>query len=225
MQEHGYYIYLLQEKTTNNILYVGRTKFPMRRFQEHKKAIKTSSAPLYKYIRENDLKLYDDINVIITEFIPNDEIVANEREQYYTDLYKDTVLNVYLGDKRDFEYSNLNKPIQCITDGKIYSSIKQVFETYTGVTNLYSHLQYGTRLKNGLVFRYVDGVDNSDKVWKIECLDDGQRFSSLKACAEFYNISAQILYHKGADGKPFTVGTAGRGNKKCHKLNFKKFVN
>lgn len=225
MQEHGFYIYLFEEKASHKIIYVGRTRYPMRRFLEHRKDCKTSNIPLYTYMRKNNFELYRDINIIITEFI-TDEEMANTREQYYTQKFHDTVFNVHLGNDRSGKYSNRRKMIKCLTDGKVYDSIKEAKQVYPNLTNLSSHLQYGTRLKNGLVFQYVYGNNNNtSKVWKIKCLDDDKLFSSIKECAKYYGVSADILYHKGLDGNSFTVGTAGRGNKHCKQLNFIKFVN
>lgn len=176
-------------------------------------------------MRDNNLELYRDINIIITEFITDEEL-ANKREQHYTQKFQNTVLNIHLGNDRSGEYSHRRKMIKCLNDNKIYNSINEAKQAYPNLTNLSSHLQYGTRLKNGLVFQYVRGNnDNVSKVWKIKCLDDNKLFSSIKECAKYYNISADILYHKGLDGNAFTVGTSGKGNKHCMQLNFIKFVN
>lgn len=205
-QNHGYYIYLLKEKVTRKVLYVGCTIHPMRRLSEHKDAIVNNSAPLYEYIRSNGFELFTDIEFhLVDKTTTLDTEEAELLEQKYTKEHKDTVLNVYMGNKRHNQFSNKNKRIRCVTDGKTYPSVKKVLESYEGVTNIYSHLKRGTRLKNGLVFEYVDDSNITEHVWAIQCLNDGVKFSSIKLCAEHYGISADILYHGDKSGKPFVI--------------------
>lgn len=223
MQKHGIYIYLFREKKSRKVIYVGRTRIPMRRFKEHEQALATSTSPLYQYMRDNNLLFYRDIELVLVEFVDSGEADANEREQYYTLLYHDSVLNVHLGDDRSGQWSSRNRAVQCVTDGKIYRSVAEATAHY-GITTLYDHLLRGARLKSGLVFKYVDDETVLDAVWAIQCVDDGCKYSSIKHCAEHYNISASILYSKGRDGREFTVGTSGKGNRKGNKLTFIKFV-
>ena len=61
-----YTIYLFKEKNTGNIIYVGSSSRPAARMKEHLLSLngKKKKTNIHKYMLENNLRLFKDVEVI-----------------------------------------------------------------------------------------------------------------------------------------------------------------
>jgi len=88
------------------------------------------------------------------------------------------------------------RPIQCLTDGKVYQSVQQTAAAYGLSHSLIVRLcQTGKQTKYGLSFTY-DGASNCRRGGKkrtLTCLSDGKFHESVGNAAKFYNLSIDSI--------------------------------
>ena len=169
---------------------------------EHRRAFRDPSheLPIHRYMKEQGLKLFDDVEVVIVEFLNNTtrEKALEVEAQYYF-KYKDTVKNTRPAEIRSGVYSSRNKPVRCVNDGKVFISIRKAADYY-GVdrSTVMYNLNKGRKLYNGLLFEYVNEKDVVDRknMIAIKCLDDGKCFQMVSHCAEYYGIPKWKFYDK-----------------------------
>ena len=202
MEANQYYIYLFRVKKTGTVIYVGSCKSIGKRMNEHRRAFRDPSheLPIHRYMKEQGLKLIDDVEVVIVEFLNNTtrEKALEVEAQYYF-KYKDTVKNTRPAEIRSGVYSSRNKPVRCVNDGKVFISIRKAADYY-GVdrSTVMYNLNKGRKLYNGLLFEYVNEKDVVDRknMIAIKCLDDGKCFQMVSHCAEYYGIPKWKFYDK-----------------------------
>ena len=206
MEANQYFIYLFREKKTQKVIYVGSCKNIGRRLNEHRRALREPKRenPIHKYMRENDLKLFDDVEVAIVEYSNNmTRAEALELEAKYYYLYESTVKNKRPAENRTGIYATRNKPVKCLTDGKVFFSVRKAAEYY-GVTRhtLMKHLNFGTRLKSELIFEYVDENDFVARrnLYVVRCVEDNKHFQFFTHCAAHYGIPKSTFEGAARDG-------------------------
>ncbi len=195
-----YYIYLFREKETGNVIYVGSTMYISNRLNEHRRAFREEKheLPIHTYMKGKNLKLFDDVEVCIVKELPNstkEEVLKVEAEYYFK--YKDTVKNTRPAEIRTGVYSTQSKPVICTNDEKTFVSIREASEFYgLNRVTIMNHLNKGSVLKNGLVFRYLNDSDNKiNPTYRIYCETDDKYFSTFKSCSEAYDIPSYTMYN------------------------------
>ena len=153
-----YLVYLLKEKRTNKVLYVGSSARPSERMKEHRQAILGSKEellkyPLYKYIRENGFKLYKDIEVIWVD-VADDRQSMYELEAEYYYKYEDTVLNDRPAEDREGKYNPKRRYVKCLTDGKEFKTVSECAKYYGVTRNRLSGILNGYR-SNTMGLRFL----------------------------------------------------------------------
>lgn len=201
MEAKQYFIYLFRVKKTGEIIYVGSTKAIGKRLNEHRRAFREQKheLPIHAYMKENHLKLFDDVEVCIVEYLSEGtkaQILELEAKYYYK--YKDTIKNTRPAEIRSGEFSVRNKSVRCLNDGKVFISIRKAAEYYgMNRSTLMYHLNKGTILKSGLIFEYMDQKDIVERnLYKIRCIEDERCFSTLKSCAEAYGMTQQQISNR-----------------------------
>ena len=212
MEANQYYIYLFRVKKTGTVIYVGSCKSVGKRMNEHRRAFREPSRelPIHKYMKANNLKLFDDVEVVIVEFLNNttkEKALEVEAQYYYK--YKDTIKNTRPAEIRSGVYATRNKPVRCVTDGKEFISIRKAAEYY-GVdrSTIIYHLNKGRKLYKGLTFEYIqpDDVVKRKDMYAIQCLDDGEKFPMVSQCARHYGIPTWMFYDKArTKEKKYTI--------------------
>lgn len=201
MEANQYFIYLFREKKTGKVIYVGSTKAIGKRLNEHRRAFREEGRmlPIHVYMKEQGLKLFDDVEVCIVEFLQNvSKEDALEVEARYYFKYRDTLKNVRPAEIRNGEYSARNKAVKCLNDEKEFLSIRQAAEYYKlNRTTIMNHLNHGSTIKSGLVFEYINPKDNIERsIYVIRCIEDDRYFSTIKHCAEEYGITPHQIYNR-----------------------------
>jgi excinuclease UvrABC nuclease subunit len=84
-----YIYFLLDDK--NCVLYVGTAVNPKQRYKTHLNRSQTENALLYRYVRQNNIKLKLQIVCAITSTYAN----AEQLEIQYIEEHQNTVLNFY----------------------------------------------------------------------------------------------------------------------------------
>ncbi len=196
---NNYFIYLFREKETNTVIYVGSTRQITERLNEHRRAFRDKSheLPIHRYMRNNNLKLFEDVEVSIVAYLENvSKEEALKVEALYFYKYKDTLKNTRPAEVRTDEYSPRSKAVKCINDNKCFVSIRRASEYYGLNRNtIMSHLNKGTVLKNGLVFRYLDSNNKQvATIYRIYCVEDSKYFTTIKSCADFYGVRQNMIY-------------------------------
>lgn len=96
-------IYKLTCPETNEVKYIGQTKNMVQRLNCHLYSIKTQNNKKDKwvrYLKEKKLKpLIDSIEIC-------EDNIADERECFWIEFYKDTILNTQTGGKTNFHFIN-----------------------------------------------------------------------------------------------------------------------
>ena len=189
-----YYIYIFRVKETQEVIYVGSTQNLGMRMNEHRRAFREPKheLPIHKYMKENNLALFTDVEVVIVECLSGvtKQVALNLEAEYYY-RYKGTLKNTRPAEIRAGIYATRNKPIRCLNDGQVFGSIRKAAEYY-GTTRhaLMNHLNKGTRLKSELVFEYVkeDDVVARRNLYVVRCVDDNKYFQFFTHCAAYYGI-------------------------------------
>lgn len=201
MEAKQYFIYLFREKQTGKVIYVGSTRAIGKRLNEHRRALREPKhmLPIHVYMKEQNLKLFDDVEVCIVEFLQDvSREKALEVESEYFFKYRDTLKNVRPAEIRSGEYSVRNKAVRCLNDGKEFFSIRQAADYYgLNRVTIMNHLNHGSKTKTGLVFEYINPADNVERsVYVICCIEDNRYFSTIKSCAEEYGMTSQQIYNR-----------------------------
>lgn len=201
MDAKQYFIYLFRVKRTGQVIYVGSTRAIGQRLNEHRRAFNDSKheLPIHTYMKQNGLKLFDDVEVCIVEFlqdVPKEKALELEAEYYFR--YRDTLKNTRPAEIRTGEFSVRNKPVKCLNDGNEFLSIRQAAEYYgLNRVTIMNHLNHGSIIKSGLVFEYISPTDNIKRsVYVIRCVEDDRYFSTIKSCAEEYGMTSQQIYNR-----------------------------
>ena len=189
-----YFIYLFRIKETQEIIYVGSCKQISARLNEHRRSFREPErmAPIHKYMIENRLELFKDVEVVIVEYLDNaTKQKALEVEEKYYYRYKNTLKNTRPAEIRSDVYSVRNKPVRCLNDGQVFLSIRKVAEHY-GLSRqaVMNHLNKGCRLKNELILEYVkeDDVVARRNLYVVRCVEDDKYFQFFTHCAKYYGI-------------------------------------
>ena len=127
-----YIIYLFKEKETGKVIYVGCSSRPSARMKEHIQAAegrKRSNMAIYKYMNENDLEFYRDIEIVWVDCAETAEEGEAIEEQYYW-KYADTVLNDRPGENRDGKYNPKRRAVKCLNDGNVFDTVTACAEFY-----------------------------------------------------------------------------------------------
>ena len=88
MEAKQYFIYLFRVKKTREVIYVGSTKAIGKRLNEHRRAFREPKhqLPIHIYMKENHLKLFDDVEVCIVEYLSEgteEQALELEAKYYY----------------------------------------------------------------------------------------------------------------------------------------------
>lgn len=201
MESKQYFIYLFRVKQTGEVIYVGSTRAIGKRLNEHRRAFRDSKyeLPIHFYMKQNGLKLFNDVEVCIVEFLQNvSKQKALEVEAEYYFRYKDTLKNTRPAEIRNGEFSVNSKAVKCLNDGNEFLSIRQAAEHYgLNRATIMNHLNHGSILKSGLVFEYINPTSNIKRsVYVIYCVEDNRYFSTIKSCAEAYGMTSQQIYNR-----------------------------
>ena len=219
MDAKQYFIYLFRVKKTQEIIYVGSCKAIGNRLNEHRRAFRDSKheLPIHSYMKQHGLKLFDDVEVVITEYLSDatkDDALSKEAEYYYK--YRDTLQNTRPAEIREGEFSPRNKPVRCMSDNKEFISIRQAADHYNlDRVTIMNHLNKGSILKNGLVFEYVRSADNVERsIYRIKCVEDDLYFSTYQACGKHYGLTPQQIYNRLRNTNTFRH--SGKTFEKCN---------
>lgn len=201
MDAKQYFIYLFRVKETGEVIYVGSTRAIGQRLNEHRRAFTDPKheLPIHTYMKQNGLKLFDDVEVCIVKFLQNiSKEMALEAEAEYYYKYKDTLKNTRPAEIRNGEFATRNKGVKCLNDGKEFISIRRAAEYYgLNRVTIMNHLNHGSIIKSGLVFEYINPTDNIDRsIYVIRCIEDNRYFSTIKSCAEVYGMTSQQIYNR-----------------------------
>lgn len=146
-----YLVYLLKEKATNQVIYVGSSARPAERMKEHNQVLQGGKKaqekyPLYQYMMNKGLKLYKDVEVIWVDVAKDREsMYALEAEYYYK--YEKTVLNDRPAEDRFGRYNPKRRYVFCLTDNKEFKTVTSCAE-YLGIRRqILSDILHG-RAKN-----------------------------------------------------------------------------
>lgn len=197
MDAKQHFIYLFRVKADGRVIYVGSCRSLAPRLNEHRRSMreKNREAPIHRYMKENGLRLFSDVEVVIAEFLENStyEEALKVEEEYYC-KYESTLLNTRPAEIRTGMFSPVAVKVRCKNDGREFNSIREA-SRYYGLdrVTIAAHLNHNTKLKSGLVFERIDLPRNDNSLYRIEC--DGLKFSTYKACAEYCGIDRQIIYN------------------------------
>ena len=201
MDAKQYFIYLFRVKKTNEVIYVGSTKAIGKRLNEHRRAMcePKHELPIHTYMKENHLKLYDDVEICLVEFLEDatkEEVLEIESKYYYK--HKDTLKNTRPAENREGIYSPVSKPVKCLSDGREFVSIRQAADFYNlNRVTIMSHLNKGVKLKCGLVFEYLNSSDVVERsIYVIRCVEDNRYFTSYKEMGRCYGMTPQQIYNR-----------------------------
>lgn len=127
-----YLVYLLKEKSTDKVIYVGSSARPAARMKEHRQALqlrKPNNAKLYDYMRERNLQFYKDVAVVWIDVGDDKESMLKLEEQYYY-KYRDTVLNDRPAEDRNGAFNPKRRQVICLTDGITFKTVSECARHY-----------------------------------------------------------------------------------------------
>lgn len=216
-----YFIYLFRVKTTQEVIYVGSCKALAPRLNEHRRSFREPkrSAPIHRYMIENNLELFRDVEVVIAEYLSDvskEEALTVEAEYYFR--YKDTLKNTRPAEIREGEYSVKNKPVRCLNDGRVFISIRKAADFYgIGRYSLMNHLNKGKRLESELMFKYVKENDIVARrnLYVVRCVEDDRYFQFFTHCAKYYGIPKYQFEDAARDGAK-SWKLAGKTFERCN---------
>ena len=162
-----YFIYMFREIESHKPIYIGRTRYVGRRMTEHRKALgdEKNYAPIYVYMRENNLQFFEDVEVVICDYV-QDGALAVKREAELIEKHKDTVLNLQKIDTRQHNTDPRHKPVICITTGERFWAMKPACERYNVSRYLLRKaIENKEPISSG---EYFDWLDEYVPVWKVE---------------------------------------------------------
>lgn len=127
-----YLVYLLKEKSTGNVIYVGSSSRPAARMKEHLQMLrgrKKNNQKLYDYMRKHNLQLYKDVEVIWVDVAENrEEMYKLEAEYYYR--YEKTLTNDRPAEDRNGSFNPKRRKVRCKSENKIFDSILECCKYY-----------------------------------------------------------------------------------------------
>lgn len=196
--KNQFFIYIFRVKETNEVIYVGSTRIFASRMNEHRRSLREEKRAqnIHKYMNENNLKLYEDVEVAIVWF--KDDCEASEayqEEARLTNLYKDTVRNFRVAENRQDENSSHSTKVKCLNDGKIYPSIRRLSEVVgIGRDALGKKLLKGVLDIEGQKYEIVKKSDVCPVYGKgVKCVEENKYFDTIRGCARHYGISSATL--------------------------------
>lgn len=229
MEANQYFVYLFRVKKTQEVIYVGSCKNISKRLNEHRRAFREPKheLPIHKYMMENNLELFTDVEVVIVEYSSNmTKQKAWDLEAEYYHRYKDTLKNTRPAEIRTGIYAPRSKPVRCLNDGRLFCSIRQAAEHYGIVRNsLMKHLNEGVRLRCELLFEYVGENDEEArrKLYVVRCVEDDKYFQFFTNCARYYGIPKSRFEDAARDGaKRWKCG--GRTFERCNDYSERKYT-
>ena len=131
-----YYIYLFREKNTGKVIYVGSSARPMERIKEHiqcaefrKKTKYNNHQKIYLYLRDNNLKLIKDVEIVWVERVEDKEESLRLEAEYFH-KYKDTVLNDRPAEEMDGSNNPKRKKVVCVNTGEVFDTVTECANYY-----------------------------------------------------------------------------------------------
>lgn len=152
-----YSIYKFVEKSTDKVIYVGSTARFSARMKEHGLAIIGSKpqSKIHKYLAENNLQLYKDIEVIICDSATTKEL-AHELESNLFYLYQETLLNDRPAEIKFGEFNPKRRQIHCLESGRTFKTVLAASRYYNiPRTTIYKYLDIKPYIKNGKHLTFV----------------------------------------------------------------------
>ena len=166
-----YYIYLFREKKTGKVIYVGSSARPMQRIKEHiqcaefrKKTRNNNHQKIYLYLRDNNLELIKDVEIVWVERVEDkEESLRLEAEYFYK--YKDTVLNDRPAEDMNGNNNPRRRKIICVNTGEIFGSISECAKFYNKARSTISNVVLGEKPHTLIndekyYFEYYNGTCN-----------------------------------------------------------------
>ena len=211
MKANQYFIYLFRVKSTGEVIYVGSCIHIAERLNEHRRAFKEPKRvlPIHQYMIDNGLELFRDVEVCIVEYFAEttkEKALEVEADYYYK--YRPTLKNCRPAEIRGGEFGTRNKPVICLNDEQSFASVRLAALHYgLNRATLMCHLNKGTILKSGLIFKYAIDSQNVDrKLYRIMCVEDDKYFGTYKACAENYGFTTEMFSARMRDKDTFKIG-------------------
>lgn len=126
-----YLVYLFKEKNSNEVIYVGSSARPAERMKEHIQALngKKNINNIHKYMIENDLRLYKDVEVIWVDSAEGKDGMLELEEKYYY-KYFDTIKNERPAEDRTGKYNPRKRKVKCLNDGMVFKTVTECSKYY-----------------------------------------------------------------------------------------------
>lgn len=157
-----YTVYLFKEKTTGHIIYVGSTARLSARLKEHRHQLSGARNPnnIHRYMIENNLKLYKDVEVVLVDCADTKEEMWSLEEKYYF-KHSGTIKNERPGEDRNGHYNPRRRKVKCLNDGKVFKTVTECAKYYgkgrTTISNVLIKEKPYTRInEEKYYFEYVD---------------------------------------------------------------------
>lgn len=162
-----YYVYLFRIKENKKVIYVGSSARPMERIKEHIQCAegrKKSNQPIYKYMKDNNLKLIDDVEIVWVERVDDREKALKLEAEYYY-KYKSTVLNTRAAEDKSGAGNPRKRKVKCLNDGNIFNTVSECARFYskgrTTISNVLNNEKPYTWInEEKYYFEYIDGTCN-----------------------------------------------------------------
>ena len=229
MEQHTHYmVYLFREKATGTVIYVGSCKNFGARMNDHRRSLRDKGkrlAPIHQYMLDNNLRLFDDVEVAVVWYgvdVTKEQALEKEAEYFYK--YQDTVKNTRPAEIRDGEFGANRKAVRCVTDGKVYATMKMAAEAYgLHYVTISNHINKGYKLKCGLIFEYADQPNNPDRqLYTVRCVEDNRYFQMLSHCAKAYGMDRVFFTNKF--GRKHSIVLNGKTFERCNDHSERKYA-
>jgi predicted GIY-YIG superfamily endonuclease len=154
-----YVVYLFKEKRTENIIYVGSSARPAERLKEHQQALdgKKPQSLVHKYMNENNLKLYRDVEVIFCDNGKDKDEMIKLEEEYYYKYLSPNLKNERAGENRHGWYNPKRRSVRCLNDNHEFKTVLECSYFYgirrQNIHKVLSGLQNCT-YKNGIAYKF-----------------------------------------------------------------------
>jgi predicted GIY-YIG superfamily endonuclease len=160
-----YVVYLFREKKTGHIIYVGSSARPAERLKEHQQALdgKKKQALIHRYMLQNNLKLYRDIEVIFCDSGKDKQEMIKLEEQYYYKYFSSALKNERAGENKHGWYNPKRRPVRCLNDNKEFKTVLECSRFYNirrqSIHDVLSNRQKCT-YKNGIPYKFEYAILN-----------------------------------------------------------------
>lgn len=156
MAGQTYFVYGFLEVSTDNIIYIGVTRYVGRRLNEHRNGLKNTKnyTAIYVYMREHNLEFFRDVKVVILDYIIGRQNAQN-LESDYIKKYSNTALNKVKIDTRKYNTNPTWKKVVCVTTGEIFSNVKSACEKFNTSRYLLNQAIIKNTDINGFRFKYL----------------------------------------------------------------------